>query len=417
MAFALDGIRVIDFTHVWSGPLAGRMLADLGAQVIHIQSRALVDAAPVDKETAVFLGTFPDDDPGDRPWDRHALANDLNRNKLGLALELNTLSGVEIFKRLVKISDVVLENFSPRVMENFGLTYAVLKEENPGIIMCSMPGYGLTGPCRDHVAFGTTIEPACGLTNITGYPGGGPRLSGNPYPDAAAAMHGVAAILTALLYRTKTGMGQQIDLSQCESATCLMGEFFTDYFIYGAMPKRMGNRHPCYAPYGCYPCKGEDKWVTIEIETEEKWRVLVGIMGHPVWSDDEKFSDMSGRRNHCDELDELISQWTSGFSPNDLMQMLQEKGIPAGAVLNAGELMNDPHLDHRRFFRKIDHHETGPRVYPGCSVRFKRDPDCLRNPAPMLGQHNEYVLKEILGLSPGEITRLQQEGVIGKEPI
>jgi crotonobetainyl-CoA:carnitine CoA-transferase CaiB-like acyl-CoA transferase len=417
MASALSGIRILDITHVWSGPLAGKVLADLGAKVIHIQSRALADEGPVDRETAAFLGTFPDDDPGVRPWDRHALGNDLNRNKMGLSLELNTPAGVDIFKRLVALSDVVLDNFSPRVMENFGLDYTVLKEVNPGIIMCAMPGYGLTGPYRDHVAFGTTIEPAAGLTGITGYPGETPQLSGNPYPDAAAAMHAAAAILTALYYREKTGMGQQIDLSQCESATCLMGEFVVDYTLNGVMQEPTGNRHPCFAPYGCYPCRGDDKWITIEIETEEKWRALVSIMGNPPWAEADRFLNIKRRREKYSELDDLISKWTSGFTHMDLMGMLQEKGIPAGAVLNAKELMADPHLNRRQFFKEVNHPETGSRLYPGCVVRFKHDPDQPDNPAPMLGQHNEYVLKEILGLQPEEITRLEQEGVIGKDPL
>ena len=229
MTFALEGTRILDLTHVWSGPLAGRILADLGAQVIKISSRAMIDAEPISPEDAEFIGVYPDNDPGMRPWNRHVLENDLNRNKLGVTLELNTFQGAEVFKRLAKISDVVLENFSPRVMKNFGLGYPTLKQIHPGIIMCSMPAYGLTGPYQDYIAFGTNIEPACGLSGITGYVDGEPKLSGNPYPDAAAAMHAVAAILTALFFRHTSGKGQQIDLSQCESATCLIGESILGY--------------------------------------------------------------------------------------------------------------------------------------------------------------------------------------------
>ncbi|MFO7965669.1 MAG: CoA transferase [Desulfobacterales bacterium] len=417
MASALNGIRVLDVTHVWAGPLAGRMLADLGAEVIHIQSRALVDGSPVDKEEAAFFGTFPDNDPGERPWERQALTNDLNRNKRGLTLELNTPSGLALFKRLVSVSDVVLENFSPRVMENFGITYSVLQRLNPRIIMCSLSGFGLTGPFRDHVAFGTTIEPACGLAGITGYPGGGPRLSGNPYPDAVAAMHGTVAVLTALLHRSKSGVGQQIDLSQCESATCLIGEYVLDLAINHRLPERMGNHDCCCAPYGCYPCRGEDKWITIEITGEPQWQALVESMGNPPWAGEERFSHMNARLENREELDRRVADWTSGYPSHELMLLLQEHGIPAGDVLNAEELMNDPHLLARGFFQPVFHPETGRRLYAGSAIHFEHDSSQKGSPAPTLGRDNEWVLKEILGLSDAEIGRLYREGVIGCEPI
>ena len=206
----LEGIRILDLTRVWSGPLAGRVLADLGAEVIYIVGRVTVSAYRHLPNAAEMMGIFPDNDPGERPWNRMSQANDFGRNKLGLTLELNTPEGVDIFKRLVKISDVVLENFSPRVMPNFGLDYVVLRKINPSIIMCSMPGYGLTGPYRDYVSYGTNLDPATGLASLMGYPGEEAHMSGNAYPDPVAALHASGAILTALYHRNRTGQGQHI---------------------------------------------------------------------------------------------------------------------------------------------------------------------------------------------------------------
>ena len=378
----LSGIRVLELTHVWSGPLAGRVLADLGAEVIHIRSRAMVDNRAISTKEARFLGTFPDDDPGPKPWERHTLGNDLNRNKLGLTLELNTDAGKTVFTKLVNISDVVLDNFSPRVMKNLGLDYPLLKDINPGIIACSMPGFGLTGPQRDQVSFGTTIEPASGLSAMMGYKDGVPMLSGNPYPDPAAAMHMVGAILTALVYKQKTGEGQQIDLSQCESATCLMGEWLLECVLCHRHQKRRGNRHHHYAPCGCYPCKGDDKWVVIEIHSEDEWQAVCRAMGHCEWENDDRFLNASSRMHYHDDLDHLISAWTSGKTPHEVMHQLQKNGVRAGAVLNAEDLFHDPHLKTREFFKYYDKPGIGRRAYAGLPFRFRENMNPPVKPAP-----------------------------------
>ncbi len=214
MAGALEGTRVLDLTRVWSGPFAGRILADLGAEVIHIAGRVTIGAIDFTPDVAEMLGIFPENNPGERPWNRTSQGNDLGRNKLGITLELNTSEGVEIFKRLVKISEVVLENYSPRVMPNFGLDYQALSKINPAIIMCSMPGFGLTGPYREYVSYGTNLDPTSGLASLMGYPGGEAHMSGNAYPDPVAGLHATGAILTALFHQRRTGKGQHIDLSQ-----------------------------------------------------------------------------------------------------------------------------------------------------------------------------------------------------------
>lgn len=207
MTSALEGVRVLDLSRVWAGPLASRILADMGAEIIQINSRVAIPLRGVTPEMAKILHIFPEDDPGERPWNRTSLMNDLGRNKLGMTLELDTPEGVAIFKGLVKISDVVLNNYSPRVMPNFGLDYETLKELNPGIIMCSMPGFGLTGPYRDYVSYGTNLDAASGLASLMGYPGQSAHMSGNAYPDPAASLHATGAILIALFHQRRTGKG------------------------------------------------------------------------------------------------------------------------------------------------------------------------------------------------------------------
>jgi crotonobetainyl-CoA:carnitine CoA-transferase CaiB-like acyl-CoA transferase len=417
MSLPLEGVRVLDLTQVWSGPLAGRILADLGAEVIHIASRRTLSLTEVTPEVAKILGVFPNNDPGERPWNRVSLSNDVGRNKFGMTLELNREEGIDIFKRLVKISDVVLENYSPRVMPNFGLDYPVLEELNPAIIMCSMPGYGLTGPYRDYVSYGTNLDPASGLASLMGYPDRGPQMSGNAYPDPVAALHAASAILTALFYCRRTGKGQHIDLSQSESATSLIGETVLGYALNKKNPPRIGNRHPYHAPHGCFACKGEDKWVAVSVTSEEEWISLCKAMGNQSWMEDKKFSDQLKRWKNQDELNELIQSWTLQYTHLEVMERLQDAGVPAGAVLNAPELVSDKHLAERDFYWELDHPEVGRHRYCGLPIKLSKTPPSPRRPAPCLGQHNEYVLEEILGLSKEEIADLKEKDIVGMDPI
>jgi crotonobetainyl-CoA:carnitine CoA-transferase CaiB-like acyl-CoA transferase len=413
----LRGTRVLDLTRVWSGPLAGRILADLGAEVIQIVGRVTVSSNRPQPAVAEIMGVFPGNDPGERPWNRMSQANDFNRNKLGLALELDTPEGIDIFKRLVRISDVVLENFSPRVMSNFGLDYPVLKEINPGLIMCSMPGYGLTGPYRDYISYGTNLDPAAGLASLMGYAGEEAHMSGNAYPDPVAALHAVGAILTALFHKHRSGAGQHIDLSQAESAMCLIGEAILGTCLNGRVPERIGNRHPVYAPHGCYRCQGEDRWVAVAVSSEEEWQALAGVLGRPDLVEDPSYADKHKRRENQDELDKIIESWTARHTHHGAMERLQKAGVPAGAVLDAAELLTDEHLQGRHFFMEIDHPEVGPKAYCCLPIKFSRPAVSAGRPAPCLGEHNEFVLSELLGLSKEAIARLEEKGIIGTEPI
>jgi crotonobetainyl-CoA:carnitine CoA-transferase CaiB-like acyl-CoA transferase len=417
MSLPLEGIRVLDLTRVWSGPLASRVLADLGAEVISILGRITINKIRYSPEMAKILGNFPDNEPGERFWNRSSVNIELGRNKLGLTLELNTPEGVDLFKQLVKKSDVVLENYSPRVMPNFGLSYNALKDLNPAIIMCSMPGYGSGGPFRDYVSYGTNLDPASGLASLMGYPGDSAHMSGNAYPDPAAALHAASAILTALYHRLQTGEGQYIDLAQSESATCLIGEAVLGYALNHKIPRPNGNRHPAFAPHGCYRTRGEDQWVVIAVRSDDEWVSLKSAMGDPPELEAERFADMLQRCQHQDELDEWIQAWTSQHTHEEVMTLLQNRGVPAGAVWNAEELVADPQLNARGFFWEIDHPEVGTRKYCGFPVRMSHVPQWPHHPAPCLGQHNAYVLKKVLGFSDEEIQKLEEAGVIGTEPI
>jgi crotonobetainyl-CoA:carnitine CoA-transferase CaiB-like acyl-CoA transferase len=302
-------------------------------------------------------------------------------------------------------------------MPNLGLDYAVLREINPAIIMCSLPGFGLSGPLRDFVSYGTNLDPASGLAGLMGYPGEGAHMSGNAYPDPAAALHATGAILTAFFYRQRTGQGQYIDLSQAESAICLIGEAVLGYALNGKIPSRIGNRHPIYAPHGCYRCKGEDRWVVIAISSDDEWEALCRALGSPDWMRDEKYSDPKKRREHQDVLDEMIETWTSQHTHYEVMHLLQEAGVPAGAVLDAAELLADEHLKARDFFWEINHPEVGPRKYCGLPIKFSNASMHSPKPSPCLGEHNEYILEKLLGLSQEEITQLKEKNIIGTRPI
>ena len=416
MSGALEGVRIIDLTRVWAGPLAVRMLADLGAEVIKVEGLAARGMANVPPSVGKMLGVYADDDTGEHPWNRHALFNDFNRNKFGITLELNTHQGAEILKRLVKISDIIIDNYTPRVMPNFGLGYDILRRINPSIVMVSMPGFGMTGPYRDYMALGTTLEPASGMSSLMGYRGGPPHISGNAYPDPVASLNAAAAVLVALWHREQTGEGQFVDVAQIEGTTCLIGEAVLGYAMTKEIPERMGNRDISKAPQGCYRCRGDDRWIAIAVSSDEEWEALCCTMGGPPWAKDERFSDQLSRRKNQDELDRLLETWTIQHDHYEIMYLLQGAGVPAGAALDAKELVTDAHLQAAGFFWDIDEREAGRRIYAGLPIRLSTTPAQLRLPAPCLGEHNEYVLGEILGLPKEDISQLESDGIIGTVP-
>ena len=369
------------------------------------------------KPGGAFGASFPDGDTGERSYNRFAYYNEVNRNKYAITLDLTKPLGVEVFEKLVKVSDVLVENFSPRVMANFGLDYSALKQISPEIIMVSISGYGQDGPYRDYVAYGQGIEAMAGFSRLTAYPDGEPLKSGVAYADATSGLFAAFAILAALRYRQLTGKGQYIDLSMREALTPLLGEFIMDHTMNRRAAKPMGNHHPSMAPHGCYRCRGEDSWVVIAIASDEEWRSLCRVMGDPPWTRDERFSHARSRWQNQDELDRFIERWTSNYDHRQLASLLQQAGVKAGAVLSVAELVEDPHLRERGFFEPLSHPEAGSHLYPGISWKMSRTPGRLRLPAPCFGEHNEYVFGQLLGLSRDEILRLAEEGVTATEPF
>ena len=357
-ALPLQGVRILDLCLFLAGPYAITQLASLGAEVIKVESIQRLDYMRL-------MGAYPQ--PDGYEWAPGF--NTANVNKHSITLNLNHPRGREVFKRLVDVSDVVANNFSSRVMENWGLTYKDLKEINPRIIVLSMPGYGTTGPWRNYVAMGPNVEMLSGIPTISGYPGGPPMLNGY-IADPFASLAGAVAVMIALKHRQRTGKGQHIDLSQVEAVTSFMGQPIMDYVMNGRMQPRRGNRHQSFAPHGVYRCGGEDDWVAIAVSSEEEWRGLCDAMGNPSWTLESRFSDPGSRYEAHDALDKLLEGWTSQHDKHEVMRILQQAGIASAPVLPASELVADPHMEHRGFFQEVTHPVTGTYLQHGFPVKF-----------------------------------------------
>jgi crotonobetainyl-CoA:carnitine CoA-transferase CaiB-like acyl-CoA transferase len=407
----LNGIRVLDLGMFWAGPFAGKWLADGGAQVIKIES-----ASHPDNLRILARGVYPDGEPGEDPWNRSGMINERNRNKLGIALEMGEPEGRDLFRRLVAVSDIVIENFSTRVMRSWDLDYPRLKEINPRIILASVYSQGATGPESGYVSFGGTLEQLAGITYITGYANEMPGVLTVQLPDPVGGAMATGLILAALRQRRRTGEGTHIDLSQRENVVSLLGAQVLDYSMNGRVTERMGNRDPHMAPHGCYRCDGEDEWVTLAVRNDEEWACLARAIGQDSLIEDPRFATVTARHSNHDELDTLISAWTASRDKIEAMRHLQEAGVAAGAVYTAADLYADPHLDARSFWEPIEETSAGLHRFPGRPGRYSRTPLTTRTPTPNLGQHNEYVFREILGMTASEYADIEARGLIANEP-
>jgi benzylsuccinate CoA-transferase BbsF subunit len=404
---ALEGLRILEIGIAYATPYATKLLADMGAEVIKVESHTRLDT--------VRVGPLPDNRVGERFWDESCWYQATNPNKLGITLNLNTEDGVLLVKELVKVSDVVVENFAPRVMANLGLDYPSLKEVKQDIVMLSSSGYGHTGPWRDYVVYGWALEPMT-ISHLTGYEEGGPFATPVPYTDVPAALYGAFSVLAALEHRDKTGEGQWIDLSQYELGVCAVGEAVLDYTVNGRVQTRIGNHHPLMAPHNCFPCKGKDRWIAICVFTDDEWQALCREMGNPEWALDKRFDDAAGRLQHQKDLDDRLGKWTASFDPMALMQRLQKAGVPAGVALNNKELLLNPHMKERGYFQKAKSPSAGTRLYPGPWFRLSNTPGRIRKSAPNLGQDNQQILTGLLGLTEADLADLEVKGVIGTAP-
>jgi crotonobetainyl-CoA:carnitine CoA-transferase CaiB-like acyl-CoA transferase len=413
----LSGVRIVDLTMAWAGPMAVRFLADMGAEVIKIEAATHMDRWRGGTFAQRGTERYPDHTPGERPWNRSSFFNTQNRNKKSLVLDLKTDKGKDIFKRLVAVSDIVAENFSAGAMGRLNLDYPVLREIKPDIIMLSMPAFGRTGPERDFIAHGPTIEEIAGTTFLQGYADGPPMPSGGlAWGDPVAGVNGASAAMIALVHRQETGQGQHIDLSHVEVGAGFNIDALLTQTMLGQTTPRRGNRDTAMAPHGAYPCKGEDRWISIAVGSDDEWCKLKAAMGRPAWADDCRFDTLLGRWDHQTEIDRQLAEWTAQHDHRVLAAQLQEAGVPAGPLQDARDLSEDPHLNERGFFETVEHPESGTHPYPGMPWKLSDTPASIRMPAPLFGQHNEEVLTSLLGMNPAEVRALEDEGVITTEP-
>ena len=407
----LNGVRVLDLTRVWAGPLSGRILADLGAEVIKVEApmgRGPARIPPGSSRRMLASGA------DGRPWNQQGSFNKLNRNRYGLAIDLKSEQGRDLFVRLAGESDVVLENFSARAMDRLNLGYDRLRQANPSLVYAAMPGYGRSGPYRDYVAYGPSIEPMTGLTMLMGYGDDVPRVTSKAIPDAIAGTQGAAAVLSALQLRARTGDGCFVDLSQHECAVELLGEYFAEFDLTRSVPPVVGNGHTRWAPHGVYPCAAEDQWIAIAVRGEEEWRSLCTLADRG-WAEDPRFASLSARREHAELLDREVGGWTAPLDRAELMRRLQSVRIAAGAVLSAPEMLEDPHLRARDFFARLPQPDVGDIDYPGTPAQLRRHPRAGWRPAPTLGQDNVAVLAAI-GVTGDEVNVLMEAGVVADRP-
>ncbi len=401
MKRALEGLKILDFSWVITGPLATKYFGDHGAQVIRIESTHRLD----------ILRPYPPYTNNISGVNRSGTFSVLNSSKYGMTLNLRHPRGVEVAKRLVAWSDVVIENFMAGMMENWGLAYDDLKKVKPDIIMVRASLQGQTGPYAQQAGFGTMLQAAAGFTYFVSWPDRSPVGSTAPWTDFSAAWTVAIAVMGALDYRRRTGKGQYIDLSQLEATLPWFSPAILDYTANGRIQAPMGNRHPYAAPHGAYRCQGDDRWCAIAVFTDEEWAAFCQVIGNPQWTEDTRFTSLLARKKNEDELDGLVEEWTINHPPEEVMSLMQRAGVAAAVVEDGHDLYLDPQLEHRHHFWMLEHPEMGTTAYDSPSFRLSKTPAQLEMPAPCVGQHTEYVCREILGMSDEDFINLLEAGV------
>jgi crotonobetainyl-CoA:carnitine CoA-transferase CaiB-like acyl-CoA transferase len=407
-----EGLRVIDMTTFWAGPSCTHMLAMLGADVIHVESTRHPDG------TRLIAGV-----PAsvDQWWERSPIFSGLNTDKRGITLNLQTDTGRDLLKRLIATADVVVENFTPRVLESMGLTYDALKAIRPDVVMVRMPGFGLDGPWRDNPAFAYVIEAAAGISWLTGYPDRNPF---EPYSvgDPNAGVHALNATLLALEHRRRTGEGSMVEAAMVDAALSVAAEQVIEYSAYGALLQRDGNRGPTAAPQNLYLSSEVDEfgradsWVAIAVSTDEQWAGLCDALGRPEWAAADELSTAAGRRAHHDLIDRHLGAWCADRTRDQIVTALWDNGVPVGKVLQPHRQTEIPQLAHRGFFESVGHPVNPATPHSTLPFRSSRGPERVHTrPAPLLGEHNRDLLLE-LGLDEQDLGRLEADGVIGTAP-
>ena len=392
----LKGVRIVDIAHAWAGPHATRVLADFGAEVIRVEYiKRLCLLRGGKKENQAY-----NKQPG---WFQ------INRNKYSITLDLKIERDRSILKDLVKISDVFIENARAGVMDKLGFSYQDLIRIRPDIIAVSMAGFGNSGPYASFAGYGATFEAMSGIQNLTAY-----DKKTKPYRikemDIINGIVAAGAIMTALLYRQRTGEGQHVDFSHMEASShALMGEHLLEYVMNGTQTVPIGNRHPRFAPQGCYPCQGSDKWVTLTVRSDKEWQRFCDALCHHEWKTDKRFARLSARIKNHDELDRLIGEWTAKYTHYEVMQILQSYNIPSCAVLDVTEISSNPHLKEHTYF--ISGVESSDKLFMGMPFTLSKGAGKIQWRGPDLGQHNERILCELLGRSKDEVKPIKENEI------
>ena len=410
----LTGLRVLDLTRVWAGPIGGRLLGDLGADVIHIESPWNRGPLEAPDDLADLTHIYPDNELGERHWNRNGGFNKLARNKRGLSIDLSSEPGQRIFRELIAASDVILENYSPRVFPQWGLDWDSLRAINPAVIHTSMPGYGATGPGANRVALGPVIEAATGMTMMAGYADGIPYRSGVAWPDPVSGMSAVAGTLVGLWRRMSSGgEGQRVETAMIESMGTFAGDELLSAQIMGQPPPRRGNREQGVAPQGVYRCLGDDRWIAISVTSDEEWASLCAVAGLP---DGWEHWQLWERESRHDEIDVALDIWSRSISPTEAVSRLQDAGVIAALLSDGRDLLESEHLAAREFWAELGGIDMGVLRYPGCPIRLSDTPATYRRGAPGLGEHNHEVLTGILGMSEAQVSELLAAQVIADRP-
>lgn len=425
----LSGVRVLDITVVWAGPHCTQLLAEWGADVIrveplqHIQPNTRGAEAKITREQALatrgsgsLYGAYPGYDPGSRPWNRAPSFNSHARNKRSVTLDLTYPEGRETFLRLIATADVLVENNVPETIERMGCTYPELAAVNPSLIMLRMPGYGLDGPYKNYRSFGTHMESMTGHHYLRSYPDLDPSMTGDAFTaDAAGGVMGAFGVVMALRHRRLTGRGQQIELPQAENFLSYLAEPMLDFVMNGRNTTPQGNQHPSHVPHNVYPCRGDDRWIAIDVADDDEWTALGGVLGEPDWMRRPCFGERATRWRHRDELDALLVEETRRWERDDLWRALLVAGVVSGPVQDERDAFTCPQLRDRGFFESLTHPEAGTHDYPGLIFRMANTPNHLRRYPVRLGEDNDYVLHDLLDLPPEEYGRLLKNGHIGMD--
>ena len=412
----LKNYRILDLSRIWAGPYCTKLMADMGAEVIKLESLSVYDSHRGPVNPAPGIAAYPDSDPGEQPWNRNGWFNCLHMNKYGVSLELTGDEGRRVFDQLVSISDVLIENFRQGSLARLGYDYETLRRLRPDLIYVSMPAFGNNGPWQKYVAYGIGQEQLSGMAHMTGYRDEGPMKSGINHGDPITGAHAAGVVLAALRRRRRTGKGMFIDVSQQESAVSLIGGEVLAYQVGGEEPERMGNHSPYFAPHNAYQCAGEDRWVTISVSNDAQWRSLAEAISGPELAAEQDFATGADRLQRQDRLDRLISEWAADKDPYEISHLLQQVGVPASPVMRGPDLLEDPHYRARGTFLEVDHEQVGPKMYPGIPFKMSATPGEVRWAAPALGQHNRLVYGEVLGMTGEQIDGLEERGVIGTKP-